>query len=489
MLYLYLSIAALFSAACYTYTPRQDGAAKAGLLGWIQAYLSSWYTAILYMTSWKKLLEMKTHDPTASGHFKIPTLHGYLTLVSSVENIEELNKTPETILSLSSAYSEVLQTEYLAPGALSNVNSESLLKAAHMTQHEVVRHEELQTVTKRQFQRDIPHKAPGEWQSLRALALTERILTRVGCQSFVGAPLCHNEEYVSLVQTFMNTLGLGSMIVGVLPQWLKCFVGRYFAGTHKGLTKAESLLVPLIEERIKILAAGGALPGPTSWKSGKASSLDIARGVFIFNAVTISEVVRSCCNVFLALSRNSTYIAALREELANIKSAGLVGPRHWTESLVLMDAFIKETLRLDGSHIAGLLRKAERDYTFSSGLTVKSGHNVAVPVDAVHRNESLYPNAERFDPTRHLLPNQDPEEASVTNAQRSPTYLSFGYGVHACPGRFLSTTCMKLALAELLENYDLESAGDMKAGSQWAVQAFMTTNEKAEIRLRKREKD
>ncbi|KAJ7213645.1 hypothetical protein B0H12DRAFT_1033006, partial [Mycena haematopus] len=66
------------------------------------------------------------------------------------------------------------------------------------------------------------------------------------------------------------------------------------------------------------------------------------------------------------------------------------------------------------------------------------------------------------------------------------TFLSFGLGKHACPGRFFAVTELKLMLACIYQNYDIKlEHGGVRPPSDW----FGTTsgaNRVAKVLFRKR---
>ncbi|KAJ8081622.1 hypothetical protein PM082_007468 [Marasmius tenuissimus] len=62
-----------------------------------------------------------------------------------------------------------------------------------------------------------------------------------------------------------------------------------------------------------------------------------------------------------------------------------------------------------------------------------------------------------FDPFRFSRPKgkgtSTKNEGLVTT---SPHYLSFSHGAHACPGRFFAANVLKLIMANLLLNYEIQ---------------------------------
>ena len=101
---------------------------------------------------------------------------------------------------------------------------------------------------------------------------------------------------------------------------------------------------------------------------------------------------------------------------------------------------------------------------------------IAVPMEPVHYDEKIYPQARTFNAFRFADPNnvsnivdsftakEDLEAEAVDAAGRKAkstatlddAFLGFGFGRHACPGRFFALNEMKVFIAHMLLNYDVE---------------------------------
>jgi cytochrome P450 len=80
-------------------------------------------------------------------------------------------------------------------------------------------------------------------------------------------------------------------------------------------------------------------------------------------------------------------------------------------------------------------------YTFSDGTTVPAGTFLGAPTTATHLDHELYPDPEVFEPKRYL---QGDAKGSKTTPQQlvatSPTWIPFGHGKSACPGRMFAVS-------------------------------------------------
>ena len=80
-----------------------------------------------------------------------------------------------------------------------------------------------------------------------------------------------------------------------------------------------------------------------------------------------------------------------------------------------------------------LVRQALRPFTFSNGITVSAGTDVACPLSAVHTDGEIYPNPDEFDGFRfaRLREGEDGMANKHQAGTTSTTHLSFGHGRHA----------------------------------------------------------
>lgn len=85
-------------------------------------------------------------------------------------------------------------------------------------------------------------------------------------------------------------------------------------------------------------------------------------------------------------------------------------------------------------------------------FTVPKGTVIATTLDAIHRDERLYTDPDKFNPFRDA-----PDFKSAVSLDDG--FLGFGYGRHACPGRFFAVNEMKLMIAHMVLHYDVEYVG------------------------------
>jgi cytochrome P450 len=99
---------------------------------------------------------------------------------------------------------------------------------------------------------------------------------------------------------------------------------------------------------------------------------------------------------------------------------------------------------------------------------------IAVPMEPVHYDENIYPQARSFNAFRFadaknisnivdsfttkadLEKIPESERKAKSTATLDDAFLGFGFGRHACPGRFFALNEMKVFFAHMLLNYEVE---------------------------------
>jgi cytochrome P450 len=98
------------------------------------------------------------------------------------------------------------------------------------------------------------------------------------------------------------------------------------------------------------------------------------------------------------------------------------------------------------------------DFTLS-GVFIPKGTTVGANMINAHFHPAMWgDNARDFDPYRFIRLEQDAGKLILLPTSTLHS-LSFGYGRHACPGRFFAAQEIKLLMAYFLHYYDLELEG------------------------------
>jgi cytochrome P450 len=150
------------------------------------------------------------------------------------------------------------------------------------------------------------------------------------------------------------------------------------------------------------------------------------------------------------------------------------------EQLEYVEACCHETMRL--KPVAPLLPQQALKPTVLGGVQIDTGMVVMglMRVDSV--SDAHVPNAAQFDPQRWLGDGRPGQAASAAKRISMP----FGAGPRICPGRYLALLEMKMAMAVLLQQFDIERV-DTADGRPPAEQLnFTMTPVGLRMRLRRR---
>jgi cytochrome P450 len=111
----------------------------------------------------------------------------------------------------------------------------------------------------------------------------------------------------------------------------------------------------------------------------------------------------------------------------------------------------------------------------------------------VHQDPDIYEQPEKFYPFRFSKVRTGPDgkdaNPTLSFVSTSSTYLPFGHGKHACPGRFLVDFEMKMILYHVLNRFDIELLPEhngVRPESQWITEAVMPPVG-VKLRFKKRE--
>lgn len=171
---------------------------------------------------------------------------------------------------------------------------------------------------------------------------------------------------------------------------------------------------------------------------------EVADQVLIFLLAGHETTASTLACGLIELARSPHWQAVLHSELDDLGhppgSADL--PR-----LVWTGRAVRESLRLyPAAHTLG--RRARGDEILC-GYAIPAGSDVLISPWVLHRSPRIWPEPDRFDPTRFDLP-----EGALPGGSRH-AWVPFGAGPHTCVGMQLAMTEASLVLAGLLRRFEL----------------------------------
>ncbi|KAF5851676.1 hypothetical protein GGP41_000454 [Bipolaris sorokiniana] len=108
-----------------------------------------------------------------------------------------------------------------------------------------------------------------------------------------------------------------------------------------------------------------------------------------------------------------------------------------------LDSYMKEVMRVSPSFLTSFVRYVEKGFALSTGHHIPAGVMIEASAASIYKDNEFYQSPESFDGFRSL-------------SRPTKRALNFGYGRHACPGRFFAANEIKMVLARMLLQYDVK---------------------------------
>ncbi|KAF2667232.1 putative cytochrome P450 monooxygenase [Microthyrium microscopicum] len=126
------------------------------------------------------------------------------------------------------------------------------------------------------------------------------------------------------------------------------------------------------------------------------------------------------------------------------------------DGLPRLDAVIHETLRLNAPAPGPQRRMVPEGGTTVDGYFIPAGITISASPYSMHRNEDIYPEADKWKPKR-WMPKNDSDEKDVEREGGNDMrrwFWVFGSGGRMCVGNNFTLLVLKLVLAAIYTNYE-----------------------------------
>ena len=133
-------------------------------------------------------------------------------------------------------------------------------------------------------------------------------------------------------------------------------------------------------------------------------------------------------------------------------------------------------------------RLIRKDLHLSDGFVIPANTQIGVPAHAIGLDPQLYPNPERFEGFRfHELRQKNPQSAGQKQyTAANLSNMSWGYGSHACPGRWFADAEIKMIIIHLLLNFDFQFPKGQERPISLQFETQNLPNKTVSIMLKKR---
>ena len=436
------------------------------------------------------------------------------------KSLRWLGNYSEKTISALDAFVDIDKAQYTAPDVehLRNPWQGSLVKTQMNRVLEslaVAIQDELSVAFDQRFGKD------PEWKVFRLHEVGRMTIAQASGRFTVGLPLCkslisfsnladligRNEKYLKDQVEWGELYVLHAGILGMIPWFLQPVLAKFLCRRQRQIeTASVQAMKPTFDERMAHLddqkweEPQDLLQMMIRYAQTKCPedlNLDtMAKRITLQNFGSIHQSSYLTSNlIFDMIDSNERYdtFNILREEVKTVLAEQKgVWNKATVAKLVKLDSVMRENLRVRAFTNRNVIRKviAKEGVTTEDGIHLPCGTFLSVLSNAPQTDEEYFEDPDSFDPFRFSRLREESKEGNdmLAFVSLSATNLAFGSGKHACPGRFLLDFEMKMLVAYLITNYDIELAPEHKnvrPKAPWIVEATFPPMQ-AKVRVRRR---
>ncbi|KAE8835228.1 hypothetical protein HRS9122_07498 [Pyrenophora teres f. teres] len=322
------------------------------------------------------------------------------------------------------------------------------------------------------------------------------VAARISSRVFLGHEITRDRKWLDIVKEHTFRIHKATLQLREIPKPLRWPL-QWFLPTCRALrqqvTDAKKIIAPEVQKRLEEMkgkTCGEKAPktlDALSWilELDKERTVDPAHIQLALSVVSITTAGEVMAQAILDICQHPHVVSALREEIISV-----VQEHGWQRStfyrLRFMDSFLKESQRVHALNWYRMKRHVRQKVTLSDGTVLPAGSMVAVAANTTHDPE-FFPEPDEFIPDRFMkLRNEPGQEQKWQFVELKPSLMTFGYGEHACPGRFFATTEIKIFLCFVLMRYDLRFLKEQGRPRDGEVEGVVFVVPSAQIEIRRR---
>ncbi|KAI6037982.1 cytochrome P450, partial [Pisolithus marmoratus] len=399
--------------------------------------------------------------------FRVPAL-GHWIVVVSHHHLKDIKVATDDELSLVEASNDFLNLNYMIDSKVIANPYHISVTRVHLAHNTAPYYPDMRDKIFTTFDELLNLRDNDRVEKCAGIKTIWEVICRASNRVFVGLPLCQDPDWIEIASRFTMDVATDGIILTMFPKFLSCrltssasVVSKMLPNVHTSVKCAIKLLDSIIKERFRCMGEHGNewsdKPNDTlQWlidERQEFTTKQLTPHILLTNLVAIHTFTHA----LFYLAAHPQYVQLLREEVD-----GVIEEHGWTKETMAqmwkVDSFLVEIEHLEG-FTASMQRKAMKDLTLSDGTFILKGTHVSVPTYVIHRDSTVYEDPDTFDPLRfYKLRNDGKESARHQIVAVNQNYLAFGYGKHACPGRFLAADELKTMLAYILMSYDVKFA-------------------------------
>lgn len=285
-------------------------------------------------------------------------------------------------------------------------------------------------------------------QKIDLITEMTRFVATTSASCFISFEL--SDRLFQILLKFTHFLNQVVVLTYFLPKWLlRLLVNPFLSRLRKQITSA---LTPEIEsyrsnpDKDDSLVLRTAVDYIDAATGLGLSNQEIGDIVVCLLYVSSENTALGLTNSIVELACSPIYWEKCKAEAASFLRVGDIKGLFASQ---LLNACVMETARLN-SHIFALNRKPlDKGIASIGNYFVGDADSIALcePLLMVHGTaDEVFSNPKTYNPSRFLTQNKEP--------LTSHTVMTWGAGVHQCPGKIFSIYEIKMALALILTNFE-----------------------------------
>ncbi|KAL8286075.1 hypothetical protein RB600_010181 [Gaeumannomyces tritici] len=320
------------------------------------------------------------------------------------------------------------------------------------------------------------------------------VVATVSGHVFMGPERCRDPEYLYPAVHYTKHVMTAVRALKMWPSWLRPLASLFMpelrrAEAHRARFKR--FLAPIVHDRRQRMARGETGPDDMlHWilarpESQGMSDDDMALIQLGLSMAAIHTTTRAVTHVLFDLVAHPDVIPALRNEIRAASENGVMTTKALFQ-MKLLDSVLKESQRANPTGFGRFSRRVLKPLVLSDGTEIPAGTTIEVAHGSMAMDPAIFPNPEKFDAYRfyRLRAAKSAEQHQFVSV--TSTGMGFGYGRHACPGRFFAANEIKLILARLLLDYDISMPEGLPGRHEnMIIGALQLPKPDAELRFRR----
>ncbi|KAE8549504.1 hypothetical protein EYB25_008026 [Talaromyces marneffei] len=306
-----------------------------------------------------------------------------------------------------------------------------------------------------------------DWKPVVMNDVSQKIIAHVTARAF-NPDLARDPDWIRISVDYWMDAFAAAKTIKFFPVWLRPLAAKLMAQPARMRAtreEAQRLVIPVLKRRLA-LPENEKPDDMMQWmmnrlgdKAGTPEELHHQAHLQLALAMgAIHSTNFTLLHQFFDLAAYQEYHEPLRQEYREaLEKTGGKLTKATLGMLNKLDSFMKESQRYNPPGLTNGRRKTLKDIRLNDGTIIPQNSNIEIAANAVNRDPAIHEDPDVFDGFRFYKMRQRSEEDTNRHqfVSSSPNSLNWGYGRHACPGRFFAVDEIKLILSKVLQKYDI----------------------------------